>query len=345
MKQKGFTLIELAIVLIVIGLLLGLGAGLIGILTKRTKLVETREVVKQAREAVLGYAVKYGYLPATLDETGARKLDAWGKELRYYPANELLGSTKYVCAVNATSYELRECINRECSTYYTKSNIAFVVYSTGEDADGNCTGTASPFYIREQGMPYNINPYNINPCTYNPTNPQYYYDDVVAYVSLDEIRSLVGCPRFRITTEFLHYGYQGSQYGAQISVTGGFPNYTWSVTGLPSGLSLLTSGNCSYDSVSLPCTNISPCICGTPTKYGTFPITINVTDSKNQTASKTLSLTIYPSGTTTTTTTTTLTCASCGMYDNYGQCRSHCPRPGICLPAFCGSLLCWDCWW
>jgi len=287
-KNYGLTLIEVAIVLVILGLLIGLGAGLIGILIKRTKLVDTREVVKQAREAVFGYVVKYGYLPATLDETGARRLDAWGKELRYYPANELLGSTKYICAVNTTSYSLRECVDTQCSTYNTKSNIAFIVYSTGEDADGNCTGTASPFYIREQGMPYT------SPCTYNPTNPQYYYDDVVAYVSLDEIRDLAGCPKFKITTEFLHYGYKGSPYGAQISVTGGFSDYIWNVTGLPSGLSLSTSGNCTYDSISLLCTNTSPCICGNPANYGTFSITIDVTDSKNQTASKTLSLTIYP---------------------------------------------------
>jgi len=270
-KNKGLTLVEIAIVLVILGLLVALGASLIGPLTKRAKLTETKEAVKQAREAVLGYAVKYGYLPATLDDAGARKLDVWGKDLKYYPANEILGSTKYVCAVNSTSYELRECVDTQCSTYNTKSNIAFVVYSTGEDADGACTGTNSPFYVREQGMPYS------SPCTYNPTNPQYYYDDVVAYVSLDEIRDLVGCPKFRITTEFLHYGYQGSQYGAQLSVTGGFPNYTWNVTGLPSGLSLLTSGNCNYDSVSLPCSNASPCICGTPTNYGTFQITIEVT--------------------------------------------------------------------
>ncbi len=72
-RKEGFTLIELAMVLVVIGLLIGLGMGLIGPLTKRAKLIETRETVKQAKEAVLGYAVKNGYLPANLEAAGARK--------------------------------------------------------------------------------------------------------------------------------------------------------------------------------------------------------------------------------------------------------------------------------
>lgn len=36
--RKGFTLIELAIILVVIGILIALGAGLVGILTKQAKL-------------------------------------------------------------------------------------------------------------------------------------------------------------------------------------------------------------------------------------------------------------------------------------------------------------------
>ncbi|MBM4141335.1 MAG: prepilin-type N-terminal cleavage/methylation domain-containing protein, partial [Nitrospira sp.] len=80
-KQSGFTLIELAIVLIILGILVALGAALVGPLTKRSKYDESREVVKSAKEAVLGYVVKNGYLPADLETAGARKLDAWGNDL------------------------------------------------------------------------------------------------------------------------------------------------------------------------------------------------------------------------------------------------------------------------
>ncbi len=49
--KKGFTVIELAIVLVVIGILIGLGVGLVGILTKQAKLKESREIVRDVYES------------------------------------------------------------------------------------------------------------------------------------------------------------------------------------------------------------------------------------------------------------------------------------------------------
>jgi prepilin-type N-terminal cleavage/methylation domain-containing protein len=58
-KDKGFTLIEIAIVLIILGLLVGLGAGLIGPLTKRAKLIESRELMDAAMESIISYGAAY----------------------------------------------------------------------------------------------------------------------------------------------------------------------------------------------------------------------------------------------------------------------------------------------
>jgi len=52
LKKEAFTLIELAIVLVIIGLLVGFGTGIIGVLTKRTKYMESREDLKRASEAL-----------------------------------------------------------------------------------------------------------------------------------------------------------------------------------------------------------------------------------------------------------------------------------------------------
>jgi len=293
-KNQGLTLVEVAIVLVILGLLIGLGASLIGPLTKRAKLQETRDIVKQAKESFLGYAVKNGFLPqeGTYDnstpvqafqDVGTKGRDAWGKPLRYIAANEIEGSSVYVCDIYTTSLTIDDR-----GTFY--SNIAFIIISGGENYNIQTENT-----IYETGTP-NIDDYPYDNENNMPRRED--YDDIVDYVYLDKIRALVGCPKFRITTEFLHYGYKGSQYGAQLSVANGFPNYTWNISGLDKieGLLLLTSGNCTYDSVTLTCDNASPCICGTPENYGTFPIKIEVTDSKNQTATKNLSLTINPSG-------------------------------------------------
>src|SRR4030066_548477 len=82
-EGAGFTLIEIAIVLVILGLLVTLGASMIGPLTKRAKVIESREAVKAAKEALLGYVVKNGYLPTTIGPSGGRELDAWGRNLSY----------------------------------------------------------------------------------------------------------------------------------------------------------------------------------------------------------------------------------------------------------------------
>jgi len=66
-----------------------------------------------------------------------------------------------------------------------------------------------------------------------------------------------------ITTSSLPNGTQGVAYSASVSASGGASPYTWTITGLPTGLN--ASG---------------PNISGTPTQSGTFNITVKVTDSE-----------------------------------------------------------------
>ena len=62
-SRKGFTLIELAFVLVIVGLLLGLGAQLIPMLVTQNKLSDDRTRVKEAKTALIGYALATGRLP------------------------------------------------------------------------------------------------------------------------------------------------------------------------------------------------------------------------------------------------------------------------------------------
>ncbi|MEM3488894.1 MAG: putative Ig domain-containing protein [Nitrososphaerota archaeon] len=227
---KGFTLIELAIVLVVIGILVSLGVGMIGMLTKQAKLRESREIVKAAREAVIGYAVKNGHLPANLETAGARKLDAWGNDLLYYPTTEFDASPKDACGVTTTAMEVRECTDTGCTSYHAKSNIAFVILSVGPDGN-NGTGTVSPFTVRLQDD------------AYTSGGTTYYYDDIVAYASLDEIRTLRGCPQpLAITSpSTLPQGEEDSFYSYSLQAIGGKPPYTWSGS-VGSGLGLSSAG-------------------------------------------------------------------------------------------------------
>ena len=62
-RQAGFSLIEIAIVLVIVGLMIG---GLVTPLTvqlEQRKVAETQQALEEAKEALTGYALRYGYLP------------------------------------------------------------------------------------------------------------------------------------------------------------------------------------------------------------------------------------------------------------------------------------------
>ncbi len=61
--RRGFTLIELAFVLIITGVLLSMGVELLPMLVKQNKFHENRTTVKEVKTAVLGYALAKGRLP------------------------------------------------------------------------------------------------------------------------------------------------------------------------------------------------------------------------------------------------------------------------------------------
>ncbi|MGB7723654.1 MAG: putative Ig domain-containing protein [Bryobacteraceae bacterium] len=82
---------------------------------------------------------------------------------------------------------------------------------------------------------------------------------------------------FTITTSSLPAGTVGTAYTATtLAATGGTPPYTWSASGLPSGLSISSAG----------------VISGTPTASGTFSVTVQATDSAQVTATKAYSVTV-----------------------------------------------------
>ncbi|HLJ17662.1 MAG TPA: Ig domain-containing protein, partial [Bryobacteraceae bacterium] len=80
-----------------------------------------------------------------------------------------------------------------------------------------------------------------------------------------------------ITTSSLPAGNKGTAYGPyQLTATGGGPPYTWTASGVPSGMSLSSAGVLS----------------GVPSVSGTSSVMVTVTDSAQHTASASFNLTI-----------------------------------------------------
>ena len=254
--NNGFTLIEVAMVLVVVGLLIGLGAGLVGPMMERAKLIESREQVKSVQESILGYAARYKKLPASLADLGVRTTDAYNRPMVYAAASVL--TTSNLCTSSASLLVIDDSSS---GTAQTKNNVAFLLFAEGTNRINN-TGTASPFTIREQGVAD--------------------YDDIAVYTDIDKLRSQI-CTSFRVSTETLPLGTEETAYpSTTLEATDGTPAYTWSILsgGLPSGMSLSTAG----------------AISGTPTIDGSYNLTVQVLDSEtpNRVATKSLTVTINP---------------------------------------------------
>jgi prepilin-type N-terminal cleavage/methylation domain-containing protein len=106
-RNGGFTLIELAVVIFVIALLLGSLLVPLGTQTKQRNVAETQRILDETREAITGFAMATGRLPRpAVSETdgsektacanvaectgyvpwaalGTARTDAWGKLIRY----------------------------------------------------------------------------------------------------------------------------------------------------------------------------------------------------------------------------------------------------------------------
>ena len=182
-KNFAFTLVEFAIILVVIGLLIGLGATLIGTLTKRTKYTESKEAVKRAVEAFKGYGIRFGYLPSArpinnynpsssdpaFNQVGVNGFDAQGKALLYVASTELTNNSTDFCNLNSTSLSINDKGQQ-------KNNIAFMIVSGGLNFN---LQTNTAIYLQGQN--------NVDDFPYDFTRPEE-YDDIVDYVSLFELQ-------------------------------------------------------------------------------------------------------------------------------------------------------------
>lgn len=128
-KQQGFTLAEMAIVLVIIGILLASGLGALSGQLATQRSVETKRMLERANEALLGFALANNHLPCPADpalantdatagqeerqaagnanayrcvrsygdlpwrDLGLPELDAWGRRLKYAVATNPTGGT------------------------------------------------------------------------------------------------------------------------------------------------------------------------------------------------------------------------------------------------------------
>lgn len=294
-NHNGFTLIELSIVLIVIGLLVGLGAGIINPLTNFIKVRETRELQDSATQSIISWASSKNSIPTASGFPTAAKspLDAWGRGFvyKYYSSISSTSPNKdTICGLRSTTLTLQTT-----DPTATMPNIAFVILSGAENAtlrstlngtvitaSGNATGTIS---------------------VAGPNG------DLVRWVTLDELRSKIGCQGapLKIINNELPYANYSTSYSATIMADGGSGsgNYQWRIkTGsFPTGVNA-TFINRSTNVRALPFMNSSSTdwsTSATSMSFGGFPkppgsyfFSIYVRDNIGNNSSRPYVLTVNP---------------------------------------------------
>ncbi len=278
MKNRAFTLVELAIVLAVIGILVGMGVGLVGILTKRAKYNEAKEIVNAAVESVINFAAFNNRLP-TLSEFPSvvrKSKDPWGKDLVYFPASGLYDNSTNLCGAKVTNLKICLCTNATCNPCPQEiDNVAFAVVSGGLNYNVQTDNDSGIIRV----YPYGTS--GIDDYSGDFSRPEK-YDDIVKWVTLPELQTKINCQignkgRLTILNNELPYGFVGSNYEATIYAEGGIPftsggKYEWCVNGtLPPGIS--ASPSTCWDQADELTLN------GTPSQAGSYSITVSVRDN------------------------------------------------------------------
>lgn len=288
--RKGFTLVELAVSMVVIGILLGLGMSMVGPLMTSIKVRESRENLAASVESINSYASGNNRLPDTtlLASVVRSPQDAWGRNFIYlYDTNLYAASpTKdTVCGRRSTNITLTTT-----DPAATIPNVAYIMLSQGDDAATNTTigGTAVTTGAQTAAVTVAANTAN----------------DLVRWVTLDELRTKIGCQgsQLKIVNNELPFGNVGSNYSATIFADGGVGSNQWCIqytsTTLPGSITTtpanLVTTNCSTFtylsavSIQLATTSISSA------SQGSYSIIVNVKDADNNTAQKIFVITINP---------------------------------------------------
>jgi type II secretory pathway pseudopilin PulG len=267
MKQiKGFSLLEVAIILVIIGVLLSGGITLFNILMKKQQTEKLKNKVDVVYENILSYVSINKTFPNSLDDLKIDVYDFGTNKLLYKSA-----TTTDIC--NEAVNDLITVDDKVSG--HVNNRVAFIVFSRGDNRCNQTGDTSGTNFTIER--PEN----NVN-CIDNTPGASLPYDDIVRYITIDDLRQKI-CSSFTITTTSLPDGIMHQTYPTvQIEATNGVKPYTFSLVvgsgNLPPGLTLNSNGT----------------ISGTPTQAGTYSFTVQARDSENKIASKRFSITIQP---------------------------------------------------
>ena len=284
MNRKAFTLVELAIVITIIGVLVGGSFKVLKSMRDRNKMTEAKEYVNIAKDTTIGYSMEWIDLPTQTefnDDLSPTKGTNEGDI--FYFADPQLANDDDICSFNSTDLDVT--IYDSGTITRTIDNIAFVVAARSVNYNMQTgvkePGSSSPYEVRIDDPGATV---DRNSSDFVRTSDE--YDDIVKWVTLSELQQHARCSDkpLRIVNDKLPDTDTTLLYNATIVLDG---NYT------PP-----TSNNCTSSESSFSYNNVTHIISlSSPRATGTAVVNCTFT-ADGRTVSKPFVITINPSSTT-----------------------------------------------
>ncbi len=185
MKKSAFTLVELSIVLVIIGLLVGGSFKVLKIMRERAQISRAQDDVQVAKEAVIGNTVQNSNTLPSVTFFNQNLSPVKNNQHQLFYADDTNLENIDVCSFNTTNLKV-------VTPARTIDNVAFVIAS--ESSNHNMQ-TA----IKDNGDgTFSVKTYDYSTKVDDNTSPVNiidYYDDIVEWVTLAQLKEKLNCPQ------------------------------------------------------------------------------------------------------------------------------------------------------
>ncbi|MBF0213491.1 MAG: prepilin-type N-terminal cleavage/methylation domain-containing protein [Magnetococcales bacterium] len=217
----GFSLVELSIVMIIIGLIIAGGVTVFQPSMRQTYKAKNEVIVRHAVDAMIGFSGSYKRLPTTLQSVINSPKDAQNQDLSYAYDDHFLDESS-ICNRNSAVLSIT-------GSNYTVSDVAFVIWSKGYDGAVSPSKSSGPF---STATAFSVPSYSETKGAVQ--------DDLVGWATLTQLKAAVGCGGsvMKILASELPVGKVDLAYSTTVTFTpdGGLSPYYWCVE-FPAALS------------------------------------------------------------------------------------------------------------
>jgi prepilin-type N-terminal cleavage/methylation domain-containing protein len=234
--KKGFSLVEMSIVLIIFGLVLASASSILTLFVNKGGAERTRKMIDSNKNTLYSVAASDGnFLDVndTAKDTHAELLemltypnDAYNIAFHLITAPELNHVSgkqnltyKPICGSATTTYDVILCGNAACdSGNATVDNVAFAIVSGGANKNVQTDVASNQIRVYPQGA-------DAKDDETGTLDRDEKYDDIVDWVTLPELRAKAGCDPERLTllTKSLPVMSESVAYDFSVYPSGGVP--------------------------------------------------------------------------------------------------------------------------